>query len=115
MGNCIIRQNKVMQADWEISKHKEPMKAHPVLPVVLYPVAIPVIKAGSEGDNGVVRIKVVISKQELEVMLRKGGVSVGELVSHMKKERFDVIDDDDEDDRNRGRWKPVLDSIPELN
>ncbi|KAI3514238.1 hypothetical protein L1887_12557 [Cichorium endivia] len=122
MGNCIIRQNKYMQADWEISKPNEPMKVHPVLPDVLpvgvqmyYPVAIPVIKAESEGDNGVMRIKVVISKQELEVMLRKGGVSVGDLVSHMKKERCDGIDDDEEDHRNCGRWKPVLDSIPELN
>ncbi|KAL4571593.1 hypothetical protein LXL04_018356 [Taraxacum kok-saghyz] len=118
MGNCIIRQNKVMEADWEISKCKEPMIIHQdVLPIgdqMYTPVAIPVIKAESEGDNGVVRIKVVISKQELEVMLKKGGLSVCDLVSHMKKERCDEIDDD-EDDRNCGRWKPVLDSIPELN
>ncbi|KVI12002.1 uncharacterized protein LOC112507739 [Cynara cardunculus var. scolymus] len=134
MGNCIIRQSKVMQTGWDVTEQKERMKVHRVLPEVLpvvqhlrqethmisgqmyHPVPLsvpllefnknPVMEAESQSNHEVVRIKLVITKQELEVMLRKGGVSVSELVSHTNKESLDETD---------GRWKPVLDSIPEFN
>ncbi|KAF5954032.1 hypothetical protein HYC85_006888 [Camellia sinensis] len=84
--------------------------------------ANPEVEVGQE--SGVVRIKLVISKQELEVMLRKGGFSIDEMVydqlkrkqislDDQKDHEFDdhVVDDDDHDDG----WKPVLESIPEVN
>nr|XP_043622329.1 uncharacterized protein LOC122593931 [Erigeron canadensis] len=133
MGNCIIRQNKIMQTGWEVTEHKEHMKVDGVLPELVpvcgqmyYPVPVsipsvetsksPDLKAESEDGNGAVRIKLVITKQELAVMLKKGGVSVGELLSHMKKESsHESVVIEDEHNKNCGRWKPVLDSIPEVS
>lgn len=125
MGNCIIRQNMIMQRYQEDSEHKEPMIVHPVVQMY-YPVPLPElsmefnknpqVEAESEVGNGVVRIKVVITKHELEMMLKKGGVSVGDLVSHMKKESSnDAVVIEDDDNRYCGKWKPSLDSIPELH
>ncbi|GKE10476.1 hypothetical protein Tco_1414027 [Tanacetum coccineum] len=82
-----------------------------------YPVPLPepskknsdLIKGESEGGTGVLRIKLVITKQELEVMLKKGGVSVSDLASHMKKENLNnAVVIEDEDNRRCGRWKPAL-------
>ncbi|XP_022036496.1 uncharacterized protein LOC110938528 [Helianthus annuus] len=127
MGNCIIRQKKIMQTGQEVSEHKESMKVQRVIGGrTYYPVPHqedstdlnkdPESEAETEDGNGIVRIKLVITKQELEVMLTKGGVSVSDLVSHMKKDRSsEAVVVEDEDNRSCGRWKPVLDSIPELN
>ncbi|KAI3742369.1 hypothetical protein L1987_60049 [Smallanthus sonchifolius] len=128
MGNCLIRQNKIMQTGQEVIEHKESMKVHRVSGgQMYYPVPVqeasmelnknPESEAETEDGNGIVRIKLVISKQELQVMLTKGGVSVGDLVSYMKNESSNeaVVIEDDDDSRNCGKWKPVLDSIPELN
>lgn len=125
MGNCIIRQNKIMQTGQEVSKHIESMKVPRVLGGQMY-FPVPVQEASmelnknleseaeTEDGNGLVRIKLVITKQELAVMLTKGGVSVRDLVSHVKKESSNgAVVIEDEDNRYCGRWKPVLDSIPE--
>lgn len=58
----------------------------------------------------VVRIKLVISKQELQEMLKKGGVSVGDMVSQLQSSEKRT-----DSDRDREAWKPVLESIPEGN
>ncbi|CAN1134091.1 hypothetical protein LINPERPRIM_LOCUS16303 [Linum perenne] len=61
--------------------------------------------------DGVVRIKLVISKSELEELLRRGGVSVSDMVSnHLQGAEEEVEDDDD----HHHCWKPALESIPEL-
>lgn len=60
--------------------------------------------------TSVVRIKLVISKQELEEMLRKGGVSVDDMVSQLHgQQRVQTVDIPD----GVNTWKPVLESIPE--
>lgn len=113
MGNCIIRLNKIMQTGQEVSKHYYHL---PVQEVSTDLKKIPESGTETEAGNGIVRIKLVITKQELELMLTKGGVSVGDLVSRMKKESSnEAVVIEDEENRNCGRWKPVLDSIPELN
>ncbi|CAN1134090.1 hypothetical protein LINPERPRIM_LOCUS16303 [Linum perenne] len=64
--------------------------------------------------DGVVRIKLVISKSELEELLRRGGVSVSDMVSnHLQgqKQRLPEVEDDDD---HHHCWKPALESIPEL-
>nr|GEW26779.1 hypothetical protein [Tanacetum cinerariifolium] len=112
-----------MQIGMEIIQDKEPIQviqdhANRLLVVQLPQPSTknPEIQRETEGGNGVVRIKLVISKQELEMMLRKGGVSVGDLVTHMKKESTNkTVVIEDEDNGKSGRWKPILDSIPELN
>ncbi|CAN1134092.1 hypothetical protein LINPERPRIM_LOCUS16303 [Linum perenne] len=65
-------------------------------------------------EAGVVRIKLVISKSELEELLRRGGVSVSDMVSnHLQgqKQRLPEVEDDDD---HHHCWKPALESIPEL-
>ncbi|CAA7033986.1 unnamed protein product [Microthlaspi erraticum] len=58
----------------------------------------------------VVRMKIVVHKQELEKLLQGG--SVHEMVyQSLEKQRF-LTDDDDDLDCNRG-WRPVLGCIPE--
>nr|GEW26778.1 hypothetical protein [Tanacetum cinerariifolium] len=98
-----------MQTCQDATQHKELMSDHGQM---YYPVPLPESSKGeSEGGTGVLRIKLVISKQELEVMLKKGGVSVSDLASHMKKESLNnAVVIEDEDNRRCGRWKPVLDS-----
>lgn len=81
-----------------------------------------------EKSSKVVRIKLIISKQELQELLKKGGVSVGDLVSqlHQTEKRVDqntntssdhglITSCDDHDGHGEGYWKPVLESIPEVN
>ncbi|XP_042512569.1 uncharacterized protein LOC122087482 [Macadamia integrifolia] len=66
--------------------------------------------------NGVVRVKIVITKQKLEEMLRKEGLSVDEIISHLQNGQSkgkDVGNCDDESRSSSRVWKPVLESIPE--
>ncbi|KAA8516722.1 hypothetical protein F0562_016772 [Nyssa sinensis] len=70
-----------------------------------------------EGEEGsrVVRIKLVVSKQELEVMLRKGEVSIDDMISQLQKEKdMNGVAKFDDDGKCKG-WKPLLESIPEGN
>ncbi|XVF07664.1 hypothetical protein REPUB_Repub06bG0159200 [Reevesia pubescens] len=68
-----------------------------------------------QGSPSVVRIKLIISKQELQELLQKG-VSVHDMVSqkNQSKQRRNELDTSDADDNCRG-WKPVLESIAEVN
>ncbi|XVF55731.1 hypothetical protein PTKIN_Ptkin06aG0060400 [Pterospermum kingtungense] len=70
-----------------------------------------------ESPAGVIRIKLVISKQELQELLQRG-VSVHDMasVSRIQSEQSTngIDTSDDAGDNCRG-WKPVLDSIAEVN
>ncbi|XP_024975624.1 uncharacterized protein LOC112513557 [Cynara cardunculus var. scolymus] len=147
MGNCLIRQEKmiikVIKTDGEVLEYAPPMKVHQVLsqyadhaisdvlPVVRHlrhqadmvagqiyylfqlPVASP--ESVKSSKTSTVRIKLVVTKQELEVMLKKGGVSVTELVSQIEKNGSLIETSNDGGDDDDGRWKPRLESIPESN
>ncbi|KAG7576688.1 hypothetical protein ISN45_Aa03g010380 [Arabidopsis thaliana x Arabidopsis arenosa] len=71
----------------------------------------------NEKTNGVVRVKMVVSKQELEKLLLGG--SVHEMVyrtlakQHMCDD--DAHDDHDAHDESHKSWRPLLDSIPETD
>ncbi|XP_031266931.1 uncharacterized protein LOC116125331 [Pistacia vera] len=57
-----------------------------------------------QGTAGIVRIKLVISKQQLQDLLQKGGVSVEDMISQNKNEaEYCKV------------WKPELESIPEVD
>ncbi|CAI0391842.1 unnamed protein product [Linum tenue] len=71
-------------------------------------------KESSQNSGGVVRIKLVITKQELEELLKKGGVSVGDMVSHLQDQQRLVKVDVGEEEEWQKNWKPVLESIPEI-
>lgn len=67
----------------------------------------------SKQETGVVRIKLVISKQQLQEMLQKEGVSVDDMVSQLKdKQQIQNVDTCNNNDKI---WKPVLESIPEID
>lgn len=85
----------------------------------LRPASLPAVETAK--GRTVVRVKVVISKQELkELLLRKGGVSVCEMVSQLQsKQRLNRVDmsggDDDSETYKCKGWKPALESIAEVN
>jgi hypothetical protein len=68
-------------------------------------------------EKGVVRIKVVITKKELEAMLQKGVVSVDDMVTQLQsKSGIDgAADDFTGADDDCKLWKPDLESIAEVN
>ncbi|XP_010486602.1 PREDICTED: uncharacterized protein LOC104764713 [Camelina sativa] len=65
-----------------------------------------------EKTNGVVRVKMVVSKQELEKLLQGG--SVHDMVYRTLAKQHLCDDDGDDDECHKG-WRPLLDSIPETN
>ncbi|EOA14078.1 hypothetical protein CARUB_v10027215mg [Capsella rubella] len=69
-----------------------------------------------EKTNGFVRVKMVVSKQELEKLLEGG--SVHDMVYRTLAKQH-LCDDDDgdggEDDECHKGWRPLLDSIPETD
>ncbi|PIN25681.1 hypothetical protein CDL12_01560 [Handroanthus impetiginosus] len=72
----------------------------------------------SEKTSGVVRIKLVISKQELQTLLGKGGVPVQETITQAQKEPISTnkIESTDRDGNMSPKgWLPALESIPEVN
>ncbi|KAJ6745937.1 hypothetical protein OIU74_028577 [Salix koriyanagi] len=113
MGNCLVLQGnviKVMKPDGKILEYQAPMKVQQK-PTYLVEIActiwclsnchplqakkkkkvrfsIPEEEAKDvQEKTSVVRIKLVISKQELQEMLRKGGVSADDMVSHLQGQR----------------------------
>ncbi|KAJ7971559.1 hypothetical protein O6P43_009572 [Quillaja saponaria] len=72
----------------------------------------------NEKESGVVRVKLVITKQQLHDMLEKGGISVNKMVDQLQISEKGIDGDGGNmltktDDGSQG-WKPVLESIPEL-
>ncbi|VFQ74196.1 unnamed protein product [Cuscuta campestris] len=124
-----------MKTDGKLLEYKTPMKADKVLSdfdnhaisdslpavklnhVLPLPGPEPATKkvkfADQEADREgieVVRIKIIISKQELEALLSKDQVSVDDMVHHLHQNQKSS----NEEAGCRG-WKPMLDSIPELD
>ncbi|KAH7671371.1 hypothetical protein IHE45_10G089500 [Dioscorea alata] len=97
MGNCFISEEKKEEIKTS-TKHPSSLKLHEVVSICKA-----IHEAGCE--TGVLRIKMVVSKQELKDMLMKksGVISVCGDVHH-------VLDDEN---RSCMDWKPSLQSIPE--
>ncbi|KAH6837803.1 hypothetical protein C2S53_013963 [Perilla frutescens var. hirtella] len=72
---------------------------------------------GGDQESGVVRIKLVISKKELQEMLSKGEVSVDGKA--LKMQNQEITNKAESNDRGDGvitkGWCPALESIPEIN
>ncbi|CAK9188137.1 unnamed protein product [Ilex paraguariensis] len=92
-----------------------------LLPLPVPPVNMKMVKFSKAAveaveETGIVRIKLVITKQELEMMLRKGGVSVNDMVSQFQqKHSTNGLSKFDDDSKDCKGWKPLLESIPEAN
>ncbi|XP_024189955.1 uncharacterized protein LOC112193923 [Rosa chinensis] len=70
----------------------------------------------AQQETKVVRIKLVISKKQLQEMLGKGGVSVDDMVSRIQcQTSTDKKTNSSDNDGSCEGWKPVLESIPEVN
>ena len=93
MGNCFISEEK--KEEIKTINHPSPLKLHEVISV-----CEAIREAGCE--TGVLRIKMVVSKQELKDMLMKKGSAISVC--------DDVVDDEK---RSCMDWKPSLQSIPE--
>jgi hypothetical protein len=126
MGNCLVIQVrnkeiiKIMSVDRSevlaempppsssssrLKKVQESLPAD-VLPVKKVPAAAVADPIASDG----VRVKLVISKQELKKMLDKEGVSLDDMVSLVRKEQ---ASDRERPEECCGGWRPALESIPE--
>ncbi|KAK1383029.1 hypothetical protein POM88_020764 [Heracleum sosnowskyi] len=67
-----------------------------------------------EENRGVVRIKLVIRKQDLEEMLREGGTIEDMIVQLQNNQLVDTFKNlDTNASKNSTGWKPVFPSIPE--
>lgn len=81
----------------------EPLTGHGIVTAGVLPSKVP-------ADAGAaVRVKLVISKQELKRMLDKEGMSLDDMVSAMRKEAVDR----ESESECCGGWRPALESIPE--
>lgn len=93
MGNCLVHQekmlNEVMSMDGETLKDLK-------MPV-------------EETAEGVIRIKLVLTRQELKDMLQKEAFSQGEMLSLLQREERTSAN---EKERSL-EWKPTLERIPE--
>ncbi|KAJ1264767.1 hypothetical protein BS78_08G026500 [Paspalum vaginatum] len=127
MGNCLVIQDrkeiKIMSVvdSSQVLKMPSPMSsltkvqgalgeplpaAASLLPAKAAPAAAAVI---DDDAAGAVRVKLVISKQELKKMLDKEGMSLDDMVSLMRKEAIDR----EREEECCGGWRPALESIPE--
>ncbi|RCV04782.1 hypothetical protein SETIT_1G028900v2 [Setaria italica] len=113
MGNCLVikvrKEIKIMSVDGsevlKMPSSTSSLKVQESLPDVL-PVKAP---AAVVDPGAAVRVKLVISKQELKKMLDKEGMSLDDMVSLMRKEQAK----DDREQECCGGWRPALESIPE--
>ena len=114
MGNCLVIQDrkeiKIMSVDGsEVLKMPSP-GSFKVQDALTDPGVLPVkAPAAAVDPAGAVRVKLVISKQELKKMLDKEGMSLDDMVSLMRKE---ASDREREECCGVG-WRPALESIPE--
>ncbi|OAY66463.1 hypothetical protein ACMD2_26393 [Ananas comosus] len=65
------------------------------------------------GGGGQLRIKLVVSKQELKAMLSREVISLEDMISLLHKEANKGSERDKE--RSMQGWRPALESIPEGN
>uniref|UniRef100_A0A0A9CUF3 Uncharacterized protein n=1 Tax=Arundo donax TaxID=35708 RepID=A0A0A9CUF3_ARUDO len=120
MGNCLVIQDrkeiKIMRVDGsKVLKMPPPSslkQAQESLAVTSLPShvtsgVLPVKAPAAVADPGAVRVKLVISKQELKKMLDNEGMSLDDMVSLMRKEAID------HESEWCGAWRPALESIPE--
>lgn len=68
-------------------------------------------------DSRVVRIKLVLTRQKLQEMLGKGGISVDHMITEVQKEEdtYGFESNERGDAAVPKGWSPALESIPEVN
>ncbi|CAO2140893.1 unnamed protein product [Urochloa humidicola] len=109
MGNCLVIQDRKEIKIMSVVNGS--LKIHEALSDESLTDGLPAVKAPADivDPSGAVRVKLVISKQELKKMLDKEGMSLDDMVSLMRKEQAS----DREREECCGGWRPALESIPE--
>lgn len=117
MGNCLIHDNGLA------GKEKDDLELEPEPPVMLLEEGKTSISGkeeserSTEGESKVVRIKVMVTKEELRQILyhKKGINSVQHLVHVLKDSRRSIstANEEEEKDLSDENWRPSLESIPE--
>ncbi|XP_057807570.1 uncharacterized protein LOC131022162 [Salvia miltiorrhiza] len=131
MGNCLVLQEKVMKTDGEILEHLLVKNMHPNAQVLQNNLHFSiktttkkkavrfsdkVLMEGGDEASRVVRIKLVISKKELQEMLSEGEISVdGMILKVQNQETTSKVESNDRDGVIAKGWFPALESIPEIN
>lgn len=64
------------------------------------------------------RIKVVMTKKELEEMVERGGITADQMISKIKTGSGEIScreleEEEHDDDEELHKWRPSLQSIPE--
>ncbi|CAL4995493.1 unnamed protein product [Urochloa decumbens] len=119
MGNCLVIQDRKEIKIMSIVDGSAVLKMPPPSSLKIHgslasdqslTSGLPAVKAPAAAVDpaGAVRVKLVISKQELKKMLDKEGMSLDDMVSLMRKEASDR-----EREECCGGWRPALESIPE--
>lgn len=114
MGNCLVIQDRKEIKIMSMGGGGGEVLKMPSPPGSLSKAADDVIvdaDAAAAGAAAVVRVKLVISKQELRKMLDKEGVSLDDMVSSLV--RKEASGGDREQELCCGGWRPALESIPE--
>ena len=110
MGNCLVIQDRKEIKIMSMGGGGGEVLKMPSPPGSLSKAADDVIvdaDAAAAGAAAVVRVKLVISKQELKKMLDREGVSLDDVVSSL------VLRNRELEEVCCGGWWPALESIPE--
>ncbi|KAG6487370.1 hypothetical protein ZIOFF_055956 [Zingiber officinale] len=92
MGNCLALQQSHSKAEVE-------------------QVGGPGSREEQQEEEDVIRIKLVLSRQEVEEILKQGGISHGDMMSLLQRE---VSKNCSTEKRRSSDWKPTLERIPEV-
>ncbi|KAK8350940.1 hypothetical protein V6Z12_A05G000200 [Gossypium hirsutum] len=136
MGNCLVVEEKVigiMEPDGKILEYQALVKVEQLISGQLYYLiplpspskkhkkrkvrfSNPEVNDDQVRSPNVVRIKLIISKQELQELLQNGGVSAQDIASHniQSKQTTNGIIAPDVDDDSCRVSKPVLQTIAEV-
>ncbi|WVZ54388.1 hypothetical protein U9M48_005194 [Paspalum notatum var. saurae] len=116
MGNCLVihqdrEEIKIVSVDGSQVLKMPTTPSSMVQEEALQSVLPAAAAAAAVGDPaGAVRVKLVISKQDLKKVLEKEGVSLDDMVCLMRQAAGDPPIQEEE---CCGGWRPALQSIPE--
>lgn len=111
MGNCsaLGKEIKIVKAEGKVVEYRTALKVQKVKVSLLDQ------QIEDHKEAGPLRVKLIISRRELRQMLLKGAVSVGDRGSPLL-EREQTLQTVNIDDSGHCKgWKPILESIPEVD
>ncbi|KAK3447060.1 uncharacterized protein LOC108957407 [Eucalyptus grandis] len=111
MGNCLAlrKEIKIVKTEGKVLEYRTELKVQKAKVSFLDQ------RIEDYEEAGPSRVKLIISRRELQQMLQEGAVSVGDR-GLLLLEREQTLQKVNIDDRGHCEgWKPILQSIPELD